>query len=113
MRASLHKLGGIFEYFAEHQLYLMGQAASDLNLTVVVDEAIADALVKKLHSKLIGGFGDLSTFGTPWNALSQTEEQPVKKWWHGQVQTLTKNWEVQSPHITSTICQPSKIVSQN
>ncbi|MEC8276472.1 MAG: bifunctional aspartate kinase/diaminopimelate decarboxylase [Myxococcota bacterium] len=90
MRASLHKLGGIFEYFAEHRLYLMSQAASDLNLTVVVDEAISDALVKKLHSKLIGGFGDLSTFGTPWNALSQTEDQPVKKWWHSQIKTLTE-----------------------
>ena len=88
MRASLHKLGGIFEYFAEHKLYLMSQAASDLNLTVVVDEAITDALVQKLHHKLIGGFGDLSTFGTPWNALTQKQEKTAPKWWHRHIPSL-------------------------
>ena len=88
MRASLHKLGGIFEYFAEHKLYLMSQAASDLNLTVVVDEAITDALVQKLHNKLIGGFGDLSTFGTPWNALTQSKKEHDIRWWHQNIPTL-------------------------
>jgi diaminopimelate decarboxylase/aspartate kinase len=38
IRASLPKLGEVFEVFAQQQIHLVSQAANDLNLTFVVDE---------------------------------------------------------------------------
>ena len=38
IRAILHQLGGAFEFFEEQKIYLVSQAANDLNFTFVVDE---------------------------------------------------------------------------
>lgn len=53
IRAILHQLGGVFEVFEAHNVYLLSQAANDLNLTFVVDEDQAQRLAKKLHSILV------------------------------------------------------------
>ena len=53
IRGILHKLGGAFEFFEEQRIYLVSQAANDLNFTFVVDEDQADRLVNQLHDLLI------------------------------------------------------------
>src|SRR5690606_5455365 len=52
IRSVLHELGPALEVFDEQQIYMVSQAASDLNLSFVVDEAQADRLVRKLHAQL-------------------------------------------------------------
>ena len=53
IRAILHKLGDAFELFEEQKVYLVSQAANDLNFTFVVDENQGDRLVEQLHDLLI------------------------------------------------------------
>ena len=53
IRASLPKLGEVFEVFAQQKIYLLSQAANDLNLTFVVEEDQAERLAQKIHALLI------------------------------------------------------------
>src|SRR3954471_22577644 len=84
IRAILHKLGGGLALFEEQKVYLVSQAANDLNFTFVVDENQGDRLVEQLHDLLIRPLpGDL-VMGPTWEQLFN---QPVVKgtralpWW--------------------------------
>ena len=100
IRAILHKLGPALEVFEEQQVYMVSQAASDLNLTFVVDEEQADRLVRKLHALLFAAAAmpvgpaaadeegdDDQLFGPTWRELfggeaTRAGEQPERKpWW--------------------------------
>ena len=72
IRAMLHRMGPALETFEEQRVHLMSQAASDLNLTFVVDEDQAPALVRRLHELLIPDASDSSsdTFGPSWVDLT-------------------------------------------
>ncbi|MFZ5478558.1 MAG: bifunctional aspartate kinase/diaminopimelate decarboxylase [Myxococcota bacterium] len=50
IRAALHRLGPALEAFESHPVHLVSLAASDLNVSFVVDEAQADPLVRRLHA---------------------------------------------------------------
>jgi diaminopimelate decarboxylase/aspartate kinase len=52
IRGVLPHLGPALEVFEEKKIHLVSQAASDLNLTLVVDEREADRLVRRLHDLL-------------------------------------------------------------
>lgn len=85
IRAILHQLGDAFELFEEQKIYLVSQAANDLNFTFVVDEEQGDRLVVQLHELLIRpGPGD-RVLGPTWEQLfakpAQTAERPTA-WWH-------------------------------
>lgn len=76
IRSNLPKLGEVFEIFAQQKIYLLSQAANDLNFTFVVDEDQAERLSQKIHSVLIesnyqNGFAKSKTapkfsLPTPW-----------------------------------------------
>lgn len=53
IRSILHKLSNAFKVFEEQKIYLISQAANDLNLTFVVDEEQALRLARELHALLI------------------------------------------------------------
>ena len=53
IRAILHRLGDALELFEEQKIYLVTQAANDLNLTFVVDEEQGDRLVRRLHELIV------------------------------------------------------------
>lgn len=55
IRAALARLGPALAAFEAQPVHLLSQAASDLNLSVVVDEAHAESLVRRLHAALFGG----------------------------------------------------------
>ncbi|MEZ5499578.1 MAG: bifunctional aspartate kinase/diaminopimelate decarboxylase [Steroidobacteraceae bacterium] len=85
IRAILHQLGDALELFEEQKVYLVTQAANDLNLTFVVDEGQGDRLVKQLHERLVRPTkGDL-VWGPTWQQLSAAtpdEGQRELPWWH-------------------------------
>jgi diaminopimelate decarboxylase/aspartate kinase len=91
IRAILHKLGDAFALFEEQKVYLLSQAANDLNFTFVVDENQGDRLVEQLHELLIRPLpGDL-VMGPTWEQLFA---QPgvvairTQPWWAVKRDTL-------------------------
>ena len=91
IRALLHRLGPTLEVFEQQRIHLLSQAASDLNLTVVVDEDQADRLVRRLHAQLIAEAGSAEVFGPSWEQLqpggnSQPDQAP--RWWEDRRDAL-------------------------
>lgn len=86
IRGLLHRLGPALEAFEEHRIHLVTQASSDLNLTVVVDEAQADRLVASLHALLFEG-AEIEGLGPAWQRLAEggalPDAAPVRtaRWW--------------------------------
>ena len=85
IRGILHGLGGALELFAEQRIHLVSQAANDLNLTFVVDEAQGARLVADLHELLIATAPDDRVLGKSWQALTEgpgTAPTGAPAWWH-------------------------------
>ena len=82
IRANLHRLAPVLELFEERRVHLTSQAANDLNLAFVVDEADAERLVRELHALLIPtGEGD-PLFGPTWTELrSPSTRGGEPAWW--------------------------------
>ncbi|MCA9492763.1 MAG: bifunctional aspartate kinase/diaminopimelate decarboxylase, partial [Myxococcales bacterium] len=72
IRGILHRLAPALELFEEHRVHLVSQAASDLNLTFVVDEGTAERLVVKLHQLLFSHRGTDEVLGPRWQDLFGT-----------------------------------------
>ncbi|QDG53251.1 bifunctional aspartate kinase/diaminopimelate decarboxylase [Persicimonas caeni] len=84
IRSILDELGPAFEVFDEQHIYLLSQAASDLNLTFVVDEDQAQKLVRKLHAQLFSERISDKLFGPTWRELFGGEMAEVAErtlWW--------------------------------
>lgn len=92
IRAILHELGPVLEVFEELKVYLLTQAANDLNLTFVVDEEHSERLVRKLHGLLFAHKGEGPLFGPSWNELfGEAEEEiaiPAQEWWRARREQL-------------------------
>jgi bifunctional diaminopimelate decarboxylase / aspartate kinase len=91
IRGILHRLGPALEVFEDHKVHLVSQAASDLNLTFVVEEQHAAALTKKLHSLLFLNKGQSVTFGETWEKLFQsttTRNRAHQRWWETEREAL-------------------------
>ena len=83
IRGILHELGSAFELFQDQKIYLVTQAANDLNFTFVIDEAQGDRLVQQLHERLIQGIGSDKVLGPTWQQLfsERKVEAPQLNWW--------------------------------
>jgi diaminopimelate decarboxylase/aspartate kinase len=85
IRAILHELGPVLEAFEEMKVHLVTQAASDLNLTFVVDEDQSERLVRQLHGLLFGQKGESEPFGPTWSELfgEPVDEAAAshREWW--------------------------------
>ncbi|MDQ7040843.1 MAG: bifunctional aspartate kinase/diaminopimelate decarboxylase [Rhodothermus sp.] len=99
IRALLDELTPAFEVFAEHHVYLISQAASDLNFSFVVDEDQADRLVRRLHAELFGRLEADTLFGPTWRELfapvSRTEA--LRPWWYRRRSELLALARTQAP----------------
>jgi diaminopimelate decarboxylase/aspartate kinase len=84
IRAILHQLGEAFELFAEQRVYLLSQAANDLNFSFVVDEDQGDRLVNELHERLIRPVRAGAILGPTWEQLfARPTQLPAARvsWW--------------------------------
>ena len=85
IRAVLHDVGPALEAFREQPIHLLSQAASDLNISFVVEPAQARRLAQRLHGRLIVPDNSDELFGPAWEEL--TEPAPVPSvgadapWW--------------------------------
>ena len=69
IRSILHEMGPALRLANEQHVYLMAQAASDINLTFVVDEEEADTLTEKLHDRLFEDHEENDLFGNSWEEM--------------------------------------------
>lgn len=84
IRTILHQLGSAFEVFQEQQVYLVSQAANDLNFTFVVASDQADRLVRQLHEQVISHGRSRLSFGPTWPQLmddASEEDEYHDSWW--------------------------------
>ena len=92
IRAILHQLGDAFELFAEQKIYLLSQAANDLNFTFVIDENQGDRLVDQLHELLIRPVPGDRVLGPTWDQLFSkpaTGSASTAPWWRTKRDALT------------------------
>lgn len=83
IRTILHELGPVLEVFQEYSVYLVTQAANDLNLTFVVSSEHAHRLVQHLHGLLVNKF-EGGVFGPTWEQFTgQVPARYVRAvpWW--------------------------------
>jgi diaminopimelate decarboxylase/aspartate kinase len=83
IRGILHELGSAFELFQDQKIYLVTQAANDLNFTFVIDESQGDRLVQQLHERLMQGIGSDKVLGPTWQELFSDNRgaAPPANWW--------------------------------
>lgn len=83
IRAILHRLGPAFSLFEDPNIYLVSQAASDLNFTFVLDSERAPRLIKKLHEELFDNVREGEIFGRTWEELvgEAEDETTPARWW--------------------------------
>jgi diaminopimelate decarboxylase/aspartate kinase len=95
IRGILHELGEAFGFFADQRIYLMSQAANDLNFTFVVEEKQADRLVEQLHSLLIQPEPGERVLGPTWEELFRKPGSvpPDAPWW----------WQVRAADLLRTL----------
>jgi len=89
IRALLHEIGPTLEVFEENPIHLLSQAASDLNLSFVVDEEQSLRLVQRFHETLVQADESDKVFGATWEEFqapaSDAAEESVAPvtpaWW--------------------------------
>ncbi|MBS0396764.1 MAG: aspartate kinase, partial [Proteobacteria bacterium] len=85
IRGILHDLGEALALFAEERIYLVSQAANDLNFTFVIDEAQGDRLVGQLHDLLIRAAANDLVLGPAWDELNAPPPPPSSPpWWRAR-----------------------------
>ena len=92
IRTILHELAPVFESFEEQRVHLLTQAATDLNLTFVVNAEHAHKQVQRLHELLVHRFQG-GVFGATWEEISGTATadvapKQVRSWWSEKASTL-------------------------
>ncbi len=86
IRAALHQLGPALGAFEEKRIHLVTQAASDLNITFVVDEREAERLLRELHGLLFSERPAETFLGPTWRNLFEGRDaggtyHPAPAWW--------------------------------
>jgi diaminopimelate decarboxylase/aspartate kinase len=82
LRSIVDELGEALKLFSDTEVYLISQAANDLNFTVVVEESAADELVHQLHDKLIQAQANDPILGPRWNDwVNKHSKITQPAWW--------------------------------
>ena len=84
IRTALHEIGAALDVFEERPVHMLTDSSEDLNLSFVVDEADAAAVVTKLHERLFASRGDDPRLGPTWDMLRKGETPepvPAGTWW--------------------------------
>jgi bifunctional diaminopimelate decarboxylase / aspartate kinase len=93
IRAILHRLGDALELFEEQKIYLVSQAANDLNFTFVIDEQQGERLVHQLHDLLIRASANDKVMGPTWEQLyapAVTGATEPARWWRSKRELLLR-----------------------
>ncbi|MEP7044741.1 MAG: bifunctional aspartate kinase/diaminopimelate decarboxylase, partial [Dokdonella sp.] len=108
MRSMLHKLSSVLAEFGALSVHLISQSSNNLNLTFVVDEALVDDLIPRLHALLIRADAlrveDGAIFGPSWRQLAEDfAQKPREAWWHGRRDELLRVANDASPRYVYSL----------
>lgn len=85
VRAILHKIAPAFSIFETYKVYLLSQAASDLNLTFVIDQEHSSKVIASLHELLITNNPNSEILGPTAKELKQSNAtSETTKWWRAK-----------------------------
>ena len=89
MRGMLHRLQPLLAELGGERVHLISQSSNNLNLTFVVDESAADALLPRMHGLLLASGAlradDAALFGSSWRALyAATAVAAAPPWWRAR-----------------------------
>ncbi len=95
MRALLHRLSTVLAEFGALDVHMISQSSNNLNLTFVVDEALVDDLIPRLHALLIRADAlrveDGAVFGPSWRQLADDAAPPLREtWWRRERESLLR-----------------------
>ncbi|CAN5247684.1 bifunctional aspartate kinase/diaminopimelate decarboxylase [soil metagenome] len=93
MRSLLHKLTDVWSEFGRERVHLISQSSNDLNLTFVVDEAVAEGMMPRLHELLIHSgampVDESEVFGPSWRQIEAGGVvQRTEPWWRSRRDAL-------------------------
>lgn len=91
IRSIMHRLAPVLELFEDERIHMVSQAASDLNLTFVVNQDQAERLVGKLHALLFSGLEEDQIFGPTWQDQFETPARRGRRprlWWEVKREAL-------------------------
>lgn len=91
IRSVLHEIGPAFDVFEELPVHLLSQAASDLNLSFVVEQDQSRRIIQSLHTLLVHPAGKDGVFGPTWEELRQGtigSASLPEPWWVRRRDTL-------------------------
>jgi len=108
MRSLLHRLSSVLAEFGALDVHLISQSSNNLNLTFVIDEALADDLIPRLHALLIRADAlrveDGAVFGPSWRALADEAVAPKRDdWWRHRREDLLALARERSPRYVYSI----------
>jgi diaminopimelate decarboxylase/aspartate kinase len=112
IRGILHQLGAAFALFADQRIYMVSQAANDLNFSFVVDEEQGDRLVQELHELLIRPVPGDTVLGPTWAQLYAAPGAPtagVQPWWQRK---RTELLELAAGHDAAFVYDLASVRSQ-
>ncbi|WP_233993676.1 bifunctional aspartate kinase/diaminopimelate decarboxylase [Salinibacter altiplanensis] len=112
IRSLLGELGPAFEVFEEQKVHLVTQAASDLNMSFVVDEDQASRLVRELHAQFFGHRAPDAVFGPRWQELVEdgAPEETPDAWWRERREALLRLADDESPRY---VYDPKVVVDRS
>lgn len=110
MRAMLHRLSAVLAEFGALDVHLISQSSNNLNLTFVVDEAVVDALIPRLHALLIRAevmrVGDAAVFGPSWRELAEEAVSiRLPPWWQRERARLLELAAASTPRYVYSLDQ--------
>lgn len=90
----LSQIAPSLEAFETNTVYLLSQAANDLNITLVVDRDQANKIANSLHEYLIGTRGNSGQFGATAIEMKRLQsgdpetDSQANKWWQQKAKQL-------------------------
>ncbi len=90
VRAILHKIAPALSIFETYPVYLVSQAASDLNLTFVLDHSYCDRVIAALHELLISNNPNSKILGPTIDELNKQKSFTQRKWWDTKLDEIKK-----------------------
>ncbi len=114
IRSILHQLAPAFEIFSEQQIYLMTQAANDLNLTFVVADSQAVKLLSQMHAMLFSHETEGEQLGACWESHFPAQVDPNSVWWYdkrAEIISLTQSGAKFMYHVPTLQSTAEKLLN--
>ncbi len=115
VRAVLHELGPALEEFKERPVHLVSDSAEDRNISFVVDERAAPALVARIHERLFSAQGGDARLGPTWEMIERSgpaarlgaaSSDAPAKWWaarRDELVTLARDGQARFAYHLPTV----------